>query len=80
MELAKLFSVLDIRVVKEIHISIKLIANKISCQMLIQNDVKPIVLMVFSLHKKDKRSCELVNRYGCHSRDQFSKRLFIRTL
>jgi hypothetical protein len=54
VELAKLFSVLDIRVVKEIHISIKLIANKISCQMLIQNDVKPIVLMVFSLHKKTK--------------------------
>ena len=27
--------------------------------------------------KKDKRSCELVNRYGCHSRDQFSKRVFM---
>ena len=45
--------------------------------MLLQKDVTLIVLMVFSLHKKDKRSCELVNRYGCHSRDQFSKRVFM---
>ena len=54
MELAKFFTVLDNGKVKEIRISIKLIANKISCQMLIQNDVKPIVLMFFSLHKKTK--------------------------